>query len=152
MAERITSLDEIKDPEAFLKAYYKAMDELSEMRVELKESTKVLDELKESGSDENLAKWKDRALKQAVKSMLETEGIKNSDRILKYMSLEGVDFDDEKDILTGFDDKLKEVKTDFPELFDAKRRAGSSSADIHANAPANTAPDPVREAVRSAIG
>ena len=133
MSDRITSLDEIKDPEAFLKAYYKAMDEAKEMRQENKTLQAQLD----STSDEEISKWRSRALKAEAKANLEGQGIKDADRILKYISLDGVDFDEDGN-LTGLDDKVNEVKTDFPELFDVKRRAGRSSADIHANEPAET--------------
>jgi|GEM_PF-5531018 len=136
MAERITSADEIEDFEKFIAAHYKAFDDLNAMRSDLKAAQSELDGLREMGSDENLSKWKDRAVKQAVKSALENEGIKDADRILKYMSLDDIDFG-EDDALTGLDDKLGEVKTDFPELFDTKRRAGRQSVDIHEEKPAN---------------
>jgi len=144
MSDRITSLEEIKDPEKFLAAYYKAMDEAREMR----EENKTLREQVEATGDEAVSKWRSRALQAEAKANLEGQGIKNPDRILKYLNLEGVDFDDEGN-LTGLDDKVNEVKTDFPELFDVKRRAGSASADIHADSPAKV--DPFRAAVRKAL-
>lgn len=150
MSDRIKSLEEVKDPEAFLEAHYKAFEDLQRLRGELTEATKELDTLKESTSDEAVAKWRDRAIKAAVKNAVEGEGIKGADRILKYLNLEGVDFD-ENEKLTGLDEKLTEVKTDFPELFDAKRRAGSQSADIHANKDVKVTADPFRESVRSAL-
>lgn len=130
MTDRIKSLDEIEDPEKFLNAYYKAMDEAKEFR----EENKTLREQVEATGDEAVSQWRDRALKAEAKSVLEGQGIKNPDRILKYMKLDGVDFDEDGN-LTGLDDKVTEVKTDFPELFDVKRRAGSQSADIHASNP-----------------
>lgn len=122
----IKSLEDIKDPEGFLKEYHKARNDLTELRAENKRLTTEL----ESKSDDEAGKWKDRALKAEAKTTLEAQGIKNAERILKYLDLEGVDFDDEGN-LTGLDDKVTEVKTDFPELFDTKRRAGRNSADIH---------------------
>lgn len=130
---RVTSLEEIKDPEGFLKSYYKAMDEAKEMR----EENKTLKTQVESTSEEAVNKWRDRALRGEAKANLESQGIKNPDRILKYINLEGVDFDDDGNV-TGLDDKVSEVKTDFPELFDVKRRAGRSGVDIHADNPAKT--------------
>lgn len=134
MSERIKSLDEIKDPEAFLTAYYKAMDDAKETRDENKRLREQADE--GGGMEEEVNKWKSRALKAEAKSTLEGQGIKNAERILKYLNLEGVDFD-ETGNLKGLDDKVNEVKADFPELFDAKKRAGRSSADIHADNPAD---------------
>jgi hypothetical protein len=130
---RITSLEEIKDPEAFLKAYYKAMDDAKETR----EENKTLRTQVESTSDEEVNKWKSRAVKAEAKVNLEGQGIKGADRILKYLNLDGVDFDDDGN-LTGLDDKVTEVKKDFPELFDPKIRAGRQSVDIHTGKPTKT--------------
>lgn len=131
MSERIKDLSEVKDPEAFLTAYYKAMDEAKEFREEVK---RLRGQVEEGGSDEEVSKWKSRALKAEAKSTLEGQGIKDPERILKYINLDGVDFD-ENGAVTGLDDKVNEVKADFPELFDAKRKAARSSADIHADTP-----------------
>lgn len=124
--DEIKSLDDIKDPEGFLKAYAKARQDLSDLRADNKRLTTEL----EAKSDDEVSKWKERALKAEAKTTLEAQGIKNAERILKYLNLEGVDFDEDGN-LTGLDDKVTEVKTDFPELFDTKRRAGRNSADIH---------------------
>lgn len=131
MSERIKSLSEIKDPEAFLAAYYAAMDDAKETRAEVK---RLREQAEEAGSDEEISKWKSRALKAEAKSNLERQGIKDPERILKYINLDGVDFD-EDGAVTGLDDKVNEVKADFPELFDAKRKASRASADIHADTP-----------------
>lgn len=149
MADRITSLEQIEDAEKFLNSHYKAFDDLVALRNQIKSLEGELETLRESGSEENLEKWKQRAIKQAAKSHLEGTGIKDAERILKYVSLDGVDFD-ENDALTGFDDKVSEVKNDFPELFDAKRRAGRQSVDIHAGGEAPKV-DPLRAAVHSAL-
>lgn len=132
--ENKTEEAEIKDPAGLLKAYEKAKNDLVELRNTLKEAQGELATLRESTSPEEVAKWKERAIRQAAKTAIESEGIKGADRLMKYLNLEGVDFD-ENEKLTGLDDKLGEVKKDFPELFDAKRRAGSQSADIHASTP-----------------
>lgn len=146
MSDRITSLDQIEDPEKFLNAYYGAMEDAKTLRLTNKELQAQVD----AGSDEEVGKWKTRALKAEAKSVLEAGGIKGADRILKYINLDGVDFDDEGN-LTGLDDKVNEVKTDFPELFDAKRRAGRQSADIHAGDKAEVSKDPFREAVKASL-
>ena len=118
---RVTSLEEIKDPEAFLAEHYRAKDEAAELR----RTNAELQAQVEASGDDAVAKWRDRALKAEAKANLEGQGLKNPDRILKYLNLEGVDFDDEGN-LAGLGDKVNEVKTDFPELFDVKRRAGSA--------------------------
>ena len=128
--------DEVKDPEGLLKAYNKAKEDLVALRAEVK----ALEEEKETlaadfaGTSEEISKWRDRVLKGEVTKNLEAQGIKNPERVLKYVDLEGVDLDDEKG-LVGFDEKLAVVKTDFPELFDVKRRAARTSVDLHADNP-----------------
>lgn len=136
--------EEVKDPQALLKSYREAVEDLKALREENKE-------LKEAGSDEVINKWKTRAARSEAKLALQGQGIKDSERILKYLSLEGVDFDDD-DKVTGLDEKLEEVKKDFPELFDAKKRAGRSSVDIHADNPANTKKSTTEEQVDAIFG
>lgn len=134
--------DEVKieDPQALLKAHDKLKEDIVNLRAELKATEKERDglkELSESLSPENLEKMKTRAIKAELKAQLESDGIKDADRIIKYIDFSGVDYDEE-DKIVGADDKLSEIKTDFPELFDIKKRAGRNSADIHADTPANT--------------
>lgn len=134
--------DEVKieDPQALLKAHDKLKEDIVNLRAELKATEKERDglkELSESLSPENLEKMKTRAIKAELKAQLESDGIKDADRIIKYIDFSGVDYD-EDDKIIGADDKLSEIKTDFPELFDIKKRAGRNSADIHADTPANT--------------
>lgn len=126
--EEITSLEDIRDPEAFLKAYKKMKEDLVTLRSENKELKTQVD----STDEEAVNKWKERAVKAEARNALSGQGIKDADRILKYVSLEGVDFDEEGN-LSGLDDKLDGIKSDFPELFDIKKRAGRNSADIHAD-------------------
>lgn len=135
--EEITSLEDIRDPEAFLKAYHKMKEDLKTLRSENKELTQQI----ESVDDSEVTKWKERAVRAEAKNNLASQGIKDADRILKYVDLNGVDFDEEGS-LTGLDDKLSDIKNDFPELFDAKKRAGRNSADIHADTKVETAKSP----------
>lgn len=136
MSDEVT----IEDPAALLKAHNKLKEDIVNLRAEFKAIQKERDELKaasEALSPENLDKMKKRALQAEIKAKLESEGVPNPDGVLKYLDLEGVDYD-ENDNLTGVDEKLEALKNDLPLLFDKKARAGRSSADIHADAPANT--------------
>jgi len=129
--------EEVKDPEGLLKAYNKAKEDLVNLRADMKALEKERDELKElneSLSPDQINKYRERAIRSEIKADLEAQGIKNAERILKYVNLEGVDYDEEGN-LNGVDDKLSVIKEDFPELFDTKRRAGRESADIHADNP-----------------
>lgn len=81
--------------------------------------------------------FKSAALKAEAKLQLGTLGIKDPDRIVKYLDLSGVSFDEEGK-LVGLDTSIESVKNDFPELFDAKRRVGGK-IDAAADNPANVA-------------
>jgi hypothetical protein len=133
MTEEVKTSEEteVQDPDKLLAMYR----ELQADVVTLRKEKKALEEQLETTDEEAVSKWKSRAIKAEAKVNLEAQGIKDADRILKYLNLEGVDFGDD-DKLTGFDEKVSEVKKDFPELFDVKRRAGRSSADIHEQKPA----------------
>lgn len=129
--------EEVTDPQGLLKAYNKAKKDLAALREELKALEDEKAELAKQAEalPEEVSKWRDMVLKGEAQRNLESQGIKNPERVLKYVDLEGVDYDTEKG-LVGFDEKLAVVKTDFPELFDVKRRAARTSVDIHANNPA----------------
>lgn len=124
--------EEVKDPQALLKAYRQLQDDITALRTE----KKALETQLESADPEAVEKWRQRAVKAEAKVNLEAQGIKNAERILKYMDLKDVEVDDDGN-LKGFDDKLKGIKTDFPELFDTKKRAGRNGADIHADSAAD---------------
>ena len=134
MADENTN--EVRDPQGLLAAYNKAKEDL----VELRATNKQLETQLAAVDQDAITKWKERALKAEAKMTLENDGVKNADRILKYISLDGVDFDEEGN-LTGLDAKVEEVKTDFPELFDTKRRAGRTGIDATADNPVKPVKD-----------
>jgi predicted nucleic acid-binding Zn-ribbon protein len=76
-------------------------------------------------SDDTLAKYRARIVATETKSRLLAEGVKDPDRIVKYIKAEDVKVTD--DGLEGLDDVLGTVKKDFPELFDKKRQVGGSA-------------------------
>lgn len=78
-------------------------------------------------------KFKSAAITAEAKLQLQASGIKDPDRILKYLALDSVGFDEEGK-LTGLDTSIETVKNDFPELFDAKRRVGGK-VDAAASSP-----------------
>lgn len=139
--------EEIKDPEGLLKAYNKAKEDLVNLRAELK----VLQDEREALSEEAVDKWKHMAIKSQALAELQAQGIKNPERILKYMDFDGVEIDDD-DKVSGLEDKLESVKTDFPELFDPKKRAGRESADIHEQKPAKKDLSPTEQQVAALFG
>jgi len=69
--------------------------------------------------EEQNAKFSGKLLKERVIQELSKHNIANTERILKFVKFEGLTFDDEFNVL-GLDDQIKELKSDFPELFDPK--------------------------------
>lgn len=105
---------EIKDPEAVLAALDRAKKDAKQFREE-KEAL----EAKMAQYEEQNAKFSRKLLKERVIQELGKHNIANTERILKFIKFEGLTFDDEFNVL-GLDDQIKELKSDFPELFDPK--------------------------------
>lgn len=137
--------EEVKDIQALYDSHETAKADLVTLRGEKKDLEATV-----AGTDEEaVSKWKTRALLAEAKSNLDAQGVKDADRIVKRLNLEGVDFDDDGN-LAGFDEAVAEFKTDFPELFDPKARAGRSSIDANADGPAKKVLSPT-EAQAAAI-
>lgn len=79
------------------------------------------------------AEFRERALRAEAKLKLGANGVKDPDRIIKYLKFDNVVFDEQGN-LAGLDESIETVRQDFPELFDPKRRVGGK-----ADAAANTA-------------
>ena len=136
--KKIESFSEVEDEQAFLKAYYDARQQLSELRAEVKAIEKERDELKtqvENVSDDAVQKLKDELLKTKVAAKLSEDGLPDVSGVIKYLNYDGVELDDEGNV-TGLDERLDDLKNDLPTLFDAKKRASRSGADIHDKTPA----------------
>jgi chromosome segregation ATPase len=150
MTDEVTK-EEVKNPEAVLAELRRAQDDLKSLRADLATITaqkdaavKELDDAKKSLADD---KYRVKALEAEVKLALQDGGLKNVDRLIKYIGIDGLDFTEEG-TLSGLDDRLTELKTDLPELFDPKRVVGGR-ADIHADTAAT--PDPFRQQVHAAL-
>jgi len=102
--------EEIKDPAAVLAALDRAKKDAEE-----KEAL----EAKVAQYEQDNAKYSGKLLREKVVQELTKLNMVNTDRILKFVKFEGLSFDDDFNIL-GLDDQIKELKSDFPELFDPK--------------------------------
>lgn len=131
---------EVRDPQGLLKAYNALKEEIRQISAER-------DALQEQVKNND---WRDRALAAEVKSALAGRGLKNADRLIKVLGLDGLDFNDNGE-LQGFDEKLKSAAKDFPELFDPKRIVGGR-ADIGEVKPSDSEEDPMRAQIRAAMG
>jgi hypothetical protein len=106
--------DEIKDPAAVLAALDRAKKDAKAAR----EEKEALEARLAQYEQEN-AKVSGKLLREKVIQELAKLNITNTERILKFVKFEGLSFDDELNIL-GLDEQMKELKADFPELFDPK--------------------------------
>jgi hypothetical protein len=80
--------------------------------------------------------FKNRALQAEAKLKLTALGVKDTDRLVKYIDYTHAAFDDEGNI-TGLDEQIESLKNDFSEVFDPKRRVGGK-ADAAADTPPAT--------------
>lgn len=140
--------EEIKDPAAVLAELRRAQEDLKSLRAEHAQLQSDLESAREAvkAPDE----WKSRAINAETKLALNAQGIKDTDRLMKYVGTDGLDFDAESGKLTGLDERMKQLRADLPEIFDPKRRVGGK-ADAFADKPAAAKENPLREQVRMAL-
>lgn len=112
---------EIRDPEAVLAALERAKKEAKEFRLE---KEKLEEELQKQNTE--VAKFSGKLLREKIEKELSKLNISNSDRILKYLNIANLTFDDDLNIV-GLDEQIKEMKKDFPELFDPKLLVGGKA-------------------------
>lgn len=137
--------EEVRDAAALLAAYNKLKVEIKELATERDGLKSNLDALKEQIETDE---FRIKALTAEAKLALTEQGIKD-ERALKLVGTEGLDFAEDGSI-TGLKERVKELSTEWPEIFDAKRRAGGK-ADIFANDDANIEGNPLRSAVHAAL-
>lgn len=133
---------EIRDPEGLLAAYDKAKADLVALRAEHKA---LQDQVANATPDE----YRVKALNAETRLALQAQGIKDVDRLMPYIGVDGLDFDADGKV-TGLDDRLTALKKDLPEVFDPKVRAGGKG-DIFADNSVETKVDPFRSAVHKAL-
>lgn len=132
MEETINEIDvdaEIRDPKAVLDALDRAKKEAKQFRLEREELFSKFE-----STVEELESLKSGLIAQKAVAKLNSLGIPNSDRILKYVDLVKVGLDEDFN-LTNFDDQVDKIKGDFPELFDPKLRVAgmADTADKKVN-------------------
>lgn len=109
-----TESAEIKDPAAVLAALDRAKKDAKQFREEKEALEAEIDKYR----NEN-AKYSGKLLREKVMQQLAELKLANTDRLFKYLKLEQLSFDEELNIV-GLEDQIKEIKQDFPELFDPK--------------------------------
>lgn len=138
--------EEVNDPQALLTAYNNLKEDVRKLSAERDELAKANEALQAASKDDV---WRTRALEAEVRSALAGQGVKDVEKVLKHVKIEGLDFD-ENNKVTGLDEKLKELRQDLPSVFDPKARAGGK-ADIHEKDTSVTSGDPMRDLIRNAM-
>ena len=119
---------EIKDPKAVLDALDRAKADAKRFREE-KEAL----EINLNSRDQKIAEYSGKLLREQVKKELSAQNITNVDRLLKYIDFNKLEFDEEFNV-SGLEDQIIGIKTDFPEFFDPKLlvagKADSADAQI----------------------
>lgn len=122
--------EDVDRMQAALDDFKKENKKFREQRDEFKSQLDAKD-----GEEKDYTKFKERAIKAEAKLAFAGLGVKDADRFLKYLDFEKVTLDEE-DNLVGLDDEVGRIKSDFPELFDKKRRVGGK-VDAAADTPAH---------------
>lgn len=107
---------EIRDPKAVLDALDRAKKEAKAFRMEKEELASQLE-----STSTKLQGLKSGLINQKAAAKLNSLGLANAERILKYVDLAKVELDEDFN-LTNFDEQVDSIKADFPELFDPKLR------------------------------
>ena len=132
--DEITQTDgtstEIKDPQAVLAALERAKGDAKKFRVEKEALEKELEGLKSTSQQVQTKLINEKIIKH-----LSELGIKNADRLMKYIKSESLNLDESFE-LSGLDEQIESLKTDFPELFDPKHIVGGK-ADAGDKSPIN---------------
>lgn len=111
----------IEDPKAVLSALERAKQDAKRFREEKEELSKQL-----QSKEEAIASYSGNLLKEKVSKKIIQEGIKDPERLLKFMDMNSLSLDDNFDIV-GFEDQIDKLRNDLPEIFDPKLRVGGQA-------------------------
>lgn len=112
---------EIKDPIAVLAALERAKSDAKKFREE-KEALEL--QMKEFNEKSSTVKRK--LMDEKVNKYLSEKGIKNAERLLKYIKFDQVELTEDFDVV-GLEDQIDSLRADLPELFDPKIAVGGQA-------------------------
>jgi hypothetical protein len=121
----------LNDPKAVLAALDRAKNDAKKFR---EEKEKL--EIDLNSSNQKIAEFSGKLLKEKVAQRLSAEGLREPKRFIKYLDTLKLDFDENLEV-TGLDEQLEQLRADLPEIFDAKLRVGGQ-ADSSLKATINT--------------
>lgn len=119
--EQITEEVTIEDPKAVLAALDRAKADAKKFREEKEQL-----EIDLNSKDQTIAEYSGKLLREKVIQKISEEGIKDPKRILKFMNLTTLEFDENLEV-KGFEDQFNQIKQDLPEIFDPKLRVGGQA-------------------------
>lgn len=111
----------LNDPKAVLAALDRAKSDAKKFR-EQKEQL----EIDLNSTSQKIAEFSGRLLHEKVLQKISAEGIKDPKRLLRFMDMNKLEFDENLEVV-GFDDQFSKLKEDLPEIFDPKLRVGGQS-------------------------
>ena len=121
----------IEDPKAVLDALDRAKNDAKRFR---EEKEKLENDLNQK--DQLVAQYSEKLLREKIKTEFEKQGFKDSERLFKFIDFTKLQLNEKYEVV-GFEEQFKELKTNFPEIFDAKLRVGGQ-ADGAASTVVNT--------------
>lgn len=127
--EEDTRTEREKELETKLK---KANDQAAKLRHRLKESqegTVNPDDAVSKAKAEEAQVWKTRLATQAAITALTAKGVEAPAKLLKLISFENVEIDDDGSVIDGLDDQIEELETDLPQLFPRKKGPKAPGVD-----------------------
>jgi hypothetical protein len=105
---------EIRDPKAVLEALDKAKAEAKKFRME-KEAL----ELQINETSAKVSQVQSKLINEQINKHLSSLGIQHGDKLFKYLKLDNITLTEDYEV-SGLDEQITTLKTDFPELFDPK--------------------------------
>ena len=124
--------DEIRDPKAVLDALANAKAEAKKFRLEKEALEQQINE-----TSAKVSQVQTKLLNEKINKHLSTLGIQHGEKLSKYLKLDAISLTEDYEV-SGLDEQIATLKTDFPELFDAKFIV-AGKADAGVTAPVSVA-------------
>ncbi len=117
--------DEVVESEPVIEDPKKVLDALDRAKSDAKKYREEKEQIREQMEKAvaQLTDWSAKALIEKVERELTKSGLPNVERVKKYLDFNTIGLDDEFK-LTGLNEQLESLKSDFPEIFDLKLLVG----------------------------
>ena len=105
---------EIRDPKAVLEALDKAKAEAKKFRLEKEALEQQINE-----TSAKVSQVQSKLINEQINKHLSSLGIQHGEKLFKYLKLDSITLNEDYEV-SGLDEQITALKTDFPELFDPK--------------------------------